>query len=65
MFAKGAHFAVSSLSVIGYDVVGLDWTMDPEKARKETEGKGVTLQGNFDPCALYAPTVRVMKTLFS
>ena len=57
MFAKGAHFALPSLSSIGYDVVGLDWTMEPSKAREAVEGK-VTLQGNLDPCALYSPPVR-------
>ena len=57
MFAKGAHFALPSLSSIGYDVVGLDWTMEPSKAREAGEGK-VTLQGNLDPCALYSPPVR-------
>ncbi len=40
------------MSKIGYDVVGLDWTVDPVKARKIV-GPNVTLQGNLDPCALY------------
>jgi uroporphyrinogen decarboxylase len=37
-------------------VIGLDWTMDPAEARK-TVGENVTLQGNLDPCALYASKV--------
>ena len=38
----------------GYDVVGLDWTIDPSIAREVCGQSGVTLQGNLDPCALYA-----------
>jgi uroporphyrinogen decarboxylase len=53
VFAKGGHFALKSLSDIGYDVVGLDWTVDPVKARAIL-GDKITLQGNMDPCALYS-----------
>lgn len=55
VFAKGGHYALRELGESGYDVVGLDWTMDPGEARKLV-GPNVTLQGNFDPCALYAPS---------
>lgn len=53
VFAKGGHYAVSSLSKLSYEVVGLDWTIDPIKARAEV-GNDITLQGNFDPCGLYS-----------
>jgi len=53
VFAKGGHYAVSSLSQLSYEVVGLDWTIEPEKARAEV-GENITLQGNLDPCGLYA-----------
>lgn len=33
MFAKGAHYALKELSDSDYDVVGLDWTMEPTEAR--------------------------------
>ena len=55
VFAKGGHYALKSLANSGYDVVGLDWTIDPSIAREVCEESGVTLQGNLDPCALYAP----------
>ena len=45
---------MENLSQSGYDVIGLDWTIDPASARK-TCGSSVSLQGNLDPCALYAP----------
>lgn len=39
-----------------YDVIGLDWTVDPIEARGRL-GPDVTLQGNMDPCALYGTEV--------
>jgi hypothetical protein len=44
VFAKGAHYALEDLSNTPYDVVGLDWTMDPADAVRRTGGR-VTLQG--------------------
>jgi uroporphyrinogen decarboxylase len=60
IFAKGAHYALQDLAESGYDVIGLDWTIDPEEARQKV-GSGVTLQGNLDPCALYAPEADLKK----
>ena len=53
VFAKGAHYALPSLAHAGYDVVALDWTMDPAAARAAV-GDAVALQGNLDPSTLYA-----------
>uniref|UniRef100_A0A1B6CFN1 Uroporphyrinogen decarboxylase n=2 Tax=Clastoptera arizonana TaxID=38151 RepID=A0A1B6CFN1_9HEMI len=53
IFAKGAHYALEDLSISGYDVVGLDWTISPDEGRKRV-GPSVTVQGNLDPCALYS-----------
>ncbi|KAJ8270863.1 hypothetical protein GJAV_G00120120 [Gymnothorax javanicus] len=58
VFAKDGHYALEDLAESGYEVVGLDWTIDPQSARERTGGK-VTLQGNMDPCALYAPKERI------
>ncbi|CAG5897170.1 unnamed protein product [Menidia menidia] len=58
VFAKDAHYALEDLSESHYEVVGLDWTVDPRQARERTGGK-VSLQGNMDPCALYAPKERI------
>jgi uroporphyrinogen decarboxylase len=54
VFAKGAHHAVDALAGTDYDVLSLDWSMAPSAARK-TVGDRAVLQGNLDPCALYAP----------
>ncbi|KNC51653.1 uroporphyrinogen decarboxylase [Thecamonas trahens ATCC 50062] len=52
-FARGAHWALHDLSYSFYDVLSIDWTIDPEYARTQTGGR-VALQGNIDPCYLYA-----------
>jgi uroporphyrinogen decarboxylase len=53
LFAKGANFALTSLaSGAGYDVLGLDWCIEPSEARKLV-GSKVALQGNVDPNVLY------------
>lgn len=49
---------MSELAHSEYNVVGLDWTVSPIAARQAV-GSHVTLQGNLDPCALYADKVRV------
>ena len=60
VFAKGGHYALESLGKSGYETVGLDWTIDPALARVKV-GDNVTLQGNLDPCALYAPKEEIDK----
>lgn len=52
VFAKDAHFALPEIANTSCSVVGLDWSVSPQEARKITKGK--TLQGNADPCLLYA-----------
>uniref|UniRef100_A0A8D8T0A1 Uroporphyrinogen decarboxylase n=1 Tax=Cacopsylla melanoneura TaxID=428564 RepID=A0A8D8T0A1_9HEMI len=59
IFAKGAHYALEPLSKTNYDIVGLDWTIEPSLARNIVKTK--TLQGNLDPCALYAPKEELRK----
>eukprot|EP00743_Colponemidia_sp_Colp-15_P001957 GILK01002129.1.p1 GENE.GILK01002129.1~~GILK01002129.1.p1 ORF type:complete len:381 (-),score=66.56 GILK01002129.1:141-1244(-) len=53
VFPKGAHFAMAAFESSSFDAVSLDWTMDPRKVRQQLPSK--TLQGNMDPCVLYAP----------
>lgn len=60
VFAKGAHYALKELSDSEYDVIGIDWTIDPVEARKQV-GPNKTLQGNLDPCALYGSKESIKK----
>ena len=52
VFAKGAFFARHEMNALNCEVVGLDWNMDIAESRAMMPTK--TLQGNLDPCVLYA-----------
>jgi uroporphyrinogen decarboxylase len=53
VFAKGANASLKLLAEQGgYDVLGLDWCIDPVEARKIV-GERIALQGNMDPNVLY------------
>ena len=53
VFAKDAHFALADMSKLNCNTIGLDWTINPQDARIII-GHEKTLQGNADPCMLYA-----------
>jgi uroporphyrinogen decarboxylase len=52
LFAKDAHYIIEAFGQTDCSVIGLDWTIEPEHARRQAPNK--TLQGNLDPCVLYA-----------
>ncbi|XP_076164643.1 uroporphyrinogen decarboxylase isoform X2 [Ptiloglossa arizonensis] len=60
-FPKGA--TMNSLEMLAvsktYEVLSLDWTVNPIEARRRL-GSDITLQGNLDPCALYASEQEIM-----
>lgn len=53
LFSKGAYSSIGALAELPCNTVGLDWNMDMDEIRKMV-GERRTLQGNLDPCALYA-----------
>jgi uroporphyrinogen decarboxylase len=53
VFAKGAHQALPNLAKMNCQTIGVDWNLEMDTARKMV-GNNKTLQGNLDPCALYA-----------
>ncbi len=59
VFAKGAYFALESLSELDCHVIGADWNMDLSDVRSQVGDK--TIQGNFDPCALYCSEENIVK----
>ncbi len=64
VFGKGAHHAIEETALLNCNVIGIDWNMEPLEARKL--GGNKTLQGNLDPCALFAPNEeikRLVKTM--
>ena len=53
LFTKGGGQWLEPMAATGCDALGLDWTTDIGDARTRV-GEQVALQGNLDPCALYA-----------
>jgi len=53
IFSKGAYFALGDIGNIGSNAVGIDWNMMPSFVRS-TLGPDKIVQGNLDPCVLYA-----------
>lgn len=60
IFAKGAWFALEDLGELPCQIIGLDWNTTPAFARARV-GEHKVLQGNLDPCALYADTKTIEK----
>ena len=58
MFSKGGCQWLEAQAETGVDALGLDWTLDIGLAR-ERVGDKVALQGNMDPCVLYASPERI------
>jgi len=54
IFARGAWFAMEEINQLDCQVIGLDWNTPPAVAREKL-GKKRVVQGNLDPCFLYAP----------
>lgn len=56
LYAKGAGHSLCEQAQCGYEIIGLDYNVDPTEARQAV-GPNVTLQGNLNPAALYEPAV--------
>lgn len=59
VFAKDAWFALEDMKNLNCRTVGLDWCIDPKNARSILGNK--TLQGNLDPCVLYASNEEIKR----
>ena len=59
LFANGVGNILEYMGNAGANVIGLDWRIDIGNARKRVSDS-VSLQGNLDPCVLYAkpPVIR-------
>ncbi|WP_020395295.1 uroporphyrinogen decarboxylase [Thiolinea disciformis] len=53
LFTKGGAQWLESMAATGCDGLGLDWTINIAEAYARV-GQQVALQGNMDPCVLYA-----------
>jgi uroporphyrinogen decarboxylase len=52
-FTKGGGLWLNEIAAAGCDAVGLDWTVDLGRARRQIDDR-CALQGNLDPMALFA-----------
>lgn len=62
LFTKNSAPYLQSMANAGCDAIGLDWTIGLDSARLQI-GQQVTLQGNLDPAALYAPPDAIRKAV--
>lgn len=58
LFTKDGGVWLEKMAATGCDALGLDWTCDIGTARQRV-GDKVALQGNMDPCILYANPSRI------
>lgn len=60
VFAKGAYFGIEQIAQTSCQTIGLDWHMDITQV-KQIVSNSKTLQGNLDPCLLYASFDEIKK----
>ena len=58
LFTKGGGAWLEDMAATGCDALGVDWTITLAEARARV-GERVALQGNMDPCVLYASPERI------
>jgi uroporphyrinogen decarboxylase len=60
VFTKGGGVWLDAIAACGADAVGLDWTVDIGRARRQIGGR-VALQGNLDPLVLLTDEATVRR----
>jgi len=63
IFPRNAHYSIEGLSDSEFDVISIDWAIQPNEVRRRLAGKGKvkTLQGNLDPSVLFADSNTIRK----
>jgi uroporphyrinogen decarboxylase len=63
VFPKGATASLDLACDLGYNVVGIDWLIDPAEAVKTRGNRPIVFQGNADPGILYGTHENITKTV--
>ncbi len=63
LFTKGGGQWLDRMAESGCDALGVDWTTDLSDARRKVNDR-VALQGNLDPCILYASPDRIREEVW-
>ncbi|MFI5305414.1 MAG: uroporphyrinogen decarboxylase, partial [Nitrospiria bacterium] len=58
LYVNGGGLLLDHMVATGADVISLDWRTDIKKTR-QLYGEKVSLQGNLDPCILYADPITI------
>lgn len=62
VFAPGGGWALREIAeATQAECVGVDWHLSASTARAMCDGLNVAMQGNLDPCALYAPPAEIRR----
>ena len=64
LFTKGGGAWLEDMAMSKCNALGVDWTLDIGEARSRV-GNKVALQGNMDPCILYASPERIREEVGS
>ncbi|PPI88289.1 uroporphyrinogen decarboxylase [Candidatus Pantoea edessiphila] len=63
LFTKGGNQWLEAMANIGFDGLGIDWTINIGDARRRI-GNKVAIQGNMDPSVLYSSPKRIIKEVY-
>lgn len=62
LYVKNGAHVLDEMLAAGFDVVSLDWRVDLAEAARRAGGRA-SLQGNLDPCVLFAPRDRIVESV--
>jgi uroporphyrinogen decarboxylase len=62
LYVNGSSHLLEAMKETGAGVLSVDWRLPLDEVRRRV-GPGPALQGNLDPCALFAPSAMIRKAV--